>query len=59
MLRGYRYREEFNRPELKRYVQWRDNQKPDEDGFTYTIETYETSLRILDEKYKKEHRYEQ
>lgn len=53
MLRGYPYRECYNSEKLKRYVEWRDNQKPDEDGFIYTISTYETSLEILNRRYKK------
>lgn len=53
MLRGYPYRECYNNEELKKYVEWRDNQKPDEEGYTYTISTYETSLELLNEKYKR------
>ena len=53
MLRGYTYRECYNSETLKRYVEKRDNQKPDEEGYTYTISTYETSLELLNEKYKR------
>ena len=53
MLRGYPYRECYNNEELKKYVEKRDNQKPDEEGYTYTISTYETSLELLNEKYKR------
>jgi len=50
MLRGEPYREEYNRPDLKKYCEWRDNQKPDEDGYTYTICTKEIELEILAER---------
>ena len=53
MLRGYPYRECYNSETLKRYVEKRDNQKPNEEGYTYTISTYETSLELLNEKYKR------